>query len=553
MFGTIRRHQAWLWWIIAGITIISFVILGPSGCNELKLSGIGGGARYGTIGDHAITLDELQNAQKEVTLRYLLMTGHLPDAKSDYNVNREAYSRLFLIEKEKQFGVQIAPDTLAEYARQHWFGNASLDTLLNQYLKPANFDENDLERFLTHEFGLQQLAAVAGLNGLLVTPGEAETLYRQEHQELACSMILLSVSNYLPSVSVTNPAVLQFYTNRMAIYREPARMEVNYVKFNVTNYWAETVKAMSNLDAAVDMQVKKAGTNLFGHAKTPEESRAAIKDYLIRTNAINLARRDAGKFADELDGMQPKKLENIETLAKQKGLTVQVTEPFDDVQGPTNLDVFYNFAQTAFKLTPDDPFSGSIMEEDGVYVIGFKKLIPASIPPFNEVSAKVLEDFRLVQGAVMVQQVVTNAYHQLTNGLAQGKTFTVLAAQLGLKTESLPPFSLSTTKLPDTLEERVSLKALRQAAFSTGIGSVSWPARAEHGAFLLYVEKKLPVDEAKMKTELPGFLAGMRQGRLGDAFNQWVNRQMQQDPAFFAAWQQASQEGAPRSTTRRPK
>jgi hypothetical protein len=468
-------------------------------------------------------------------------------------VNHEAYLRLFLIEKEKQFGIQIAPDSLAEFARQHYFGAASLDTLLNQYLKPANFDENDLERFLTHEFGLQQLVAVAGLNGMLVTPGEAETLYRQEHQELACSMILLSVSNYLPSVDVTNPAVLRFYTNRMAIYREPARMQVNYVKFNVTNYWAETVKAMSNLDAAVDMQVKKAGTNLFGHAKTAEESRAAIKDYLIRTNAINLARRDAGKFADELDGMLPKKPENIETLAKQKGLTVQVTEPFDDVQGPTNLDVFYNFAQTAFKLTPEDPFSGSIMEEDGVYVIGFKKLIPASIPPFNEVSAKVLEDFRLVQGAVVVQQVVTNAYRELTSGLAQGKTFTVLAAQLGLKTESLPPFSLSTTKLPDTLEERVNPKALRQAAFGTEVGSVSWPARAEHGAFLLYVEKKLPVDEAKMKTELPGFLAGMRQVRLGDAFNQWVNRQIQQDPAFFAALQQASQEGATRSTTRRPK
>ena len=36
MIGTIRKHSKWLWWIIAGLTIISFVVFmgsGPAGRN----------------------------------------------------------------------------------------------------------------------------------------------------------------------------------------------------------------------------------------------------------------------------------------------------------------------------------------------------------------------------------------------------------------------------------------------------------------------------------------------------------------------------------------
>lgn len=554
MFGTIRRHQAWLWWVIGGITIISFVILGPSSCVDLKVGGArgGGSGGYGAIDGRPITLEEVQKTQREVILRYLMTTGHLPDKNSDFNLNHDTYVRLFLIEKEKQMGIQITPESLAEFARQHIMGNTmSMDVLVNQILKPAGLDENDFERFLRHELGQQQLLAVAGLTGKLVTSGEAETLYRQEHEERACSMVLLSVSNFLPEVSVTNPAVQQFFTNRMNLYREPARMQVNYVKFNVTNYWAETLKSMSNLDTAVDAEVKRAGTNLFGHSKTPEESRAAIKDYLVRTNALKLARIDAGKFADELYNMQPKKPENIQTLAKQKGLTVQTTEPFDDVQGPKDLDVFYNFAQTAFTLTADEPFAGTVGASDGFYLLGFNKLIPSSLPPFNAVSNKVVEDFRTFQGTFMAQQVGTNLYRIMTNGLAQGKTFSALAAQAGVKTESLPPFSLSTQKLPESLEDRVSLNALREAAFGTEVGEVSRMGRAEHGFFMLYVEKKLPVDEAKMKTELPAFLANMRQSREADAFNQWFGSQVRRDPTFAELLQQTMQEGGSRGGQRR--
>jgi hypothetical protein len=552
MFGTIRRHQAWLWWFIGGITIISFVILGPSSCVDLKMAGRGR-VNLGSIGDHPITADELVQAKREVALRYFMTSGRWPDG-TEFDVNREALLRLFFIAKQKQFGITVSQDSLGELGRNllRQFGGQqlSLDIFLDQLLKPKGYDENDLERLLTHELGMQQLVAVAGLSGRLVTPGEAETLYREEYQEVASSMILLSVSNYLPTVSVTNPALQQFYTNRMSEYREPARVQVNYVRFNVTNYFPQTIKAMTNLDTVVDIEVKKMGTNLFGHTKTPEESRAAVKDFIVRTNALVAARHDATDFANELDAMQPKKPENLEALAKQKKLTFATTEPFDEVQGPKGLDVLYNFSRVAFQVTQDDPFVIA-PEHDGVYVLGFDKQFPSYVPPFSAVSDKVLADFRLAQGAFAAMQSASNIYNNLTTGLDQGKTFTMLTAQMGLKTESLPPFSLSTEKLPESLANQVSLEALRRATFGTEVGHVSYPGRAQYGMFMVYVEKKLPVDEAKMKVELPGFVANMRQGRQSDAFNQWLQGQVRQDPGFAMALQQVSEESMSRQPPRR--
>src|ERR1700729_2543384 len=111
MFATIRRHQSWLFVIFAAVVILSFVAFGPNSCNQIKLENLKGSSGYGKIGDHTITQEELNRAEREVMLRYFLTTQHWPTDKSDFNVEREAYIRLFLSEKEKQFGIQVGVDS----------------------------------------------------------------------------------------------------------------------------------------------------------------------------------------------------------------------------------------------------------------------------------------------------------------------------------------------------------------------------------------------------------------------------------------------------------
>jgi hypothetical protein len=88
---------------------------------------------------------------------------------------------------------------------------------------------------------------------------------------------------------------------------------------------------------------------------------------------------------------------------------------------------------------------------------------------------------------------------------------------------------------------------LQRVVFDTPVGRPSTPQRGHDGAFILYVEKQLPIDEAKLKTDMPEFMTRMRQYRMNDAFNQWLTLQGKHDPAFMELLGQKRQEMEGRS------
>src|SRR6266404_3845489 len=109
MFGTIRKHQTWLWAVIITLTIISFVIyFGPQ--SKLNSKGGGGAANYGSINGERITPEEYANTEREVSLRYFFMSGTFPSAEtknSGFDPMRDTYYRLLLIHKQNDAGIHL--------------------------------------------------------------------------------------------------------------------------------------------------------------------------------------------------------------------------------------------------------------------------------------------------------------------------------------------------------------------------------------------------------------------------------------------------------------
>src|SRR3954454_4775778 len=105
MFGTIRKHQNWLWAIIITLTIISFVYFFSP---VTKMNNDGGTANYGSINGDRIGREEFTDARKEVELRYFFMTGNWPSEEAKKTANfdpeRETYQWLLLVQKEQQLG-----------------------------------------------------------------------------------------------------------------------------------------------------------------------------------------------------------------------------------------------------------------------------------------------------------------------------------------------------------------------------------------------------------------------------------------------------------------
>jgi parvulin-like peptidyl-prolyl isomerase len=540
MFGTIRRHQTWLWAVIITLTIISFVIF-FSPYSKMN-SDRRGPADYGSINGETVTEPQFQQARREVELHHFFMSGRWPEEErnSSFDPLRETYQWLLLCQKQDQMGIHVSTEQVANVARERLkpferMGITSPAAFVTRVLQPHGLSLDDFERFSRRFLGIQELIATVGLSGKLVTPQEAKQLYERDHQEWATEVAFFSASNYLASVTV-NPATLaQFYSNRVANYRIPDRVQVAYVHYNVTNFLPQAEADLkTNLNELVDANYERLGTNYFSDAKTPAEAKAKIRQQLIETRALATARKRALDLANGLEDMLPRTEESFRTVARSNGLPVQITAPFDREDGPKELEVGPDFAKAAFGLKTNEPFAGPIAGQDGVYLIALDKKIPSEIPTFEKVQDQVTADFKHEQALNLAGQSGMVFYSTLTNGLAQGKTFSAICLENKLKPVALPPFSLSTRGLPEA-EDRLNLNQLKQAAVTTPPGQVShlvWPSDAavmrqlsEPGGFILYVKAKLPLDEAKMQADLPTFVSYVRRNRQEEAFQQWFRKE----------------------------
>ena len=544
MIGTIRKHSSWLWWLIAGLTIISFIWWGASPATRG-----GGGSRssgYGTIYGKPVTAEAFAAAQREFYIYYWLHYGEFPDHSPNFNrtdAERETYVRILLTEKAKALGIHVSEDALVTGANEllHSLGRGGqavpMSTFLEKVLQPEGLDTPDFQRFVRDDLVIQQLVQTLGLSGALVPPQEAGRLYDREHQEVSAQAVFFSATNYLAQVSVTPAAIAQFYTNNMAVYREPDRVAVNYIAYDLTNFFAaaEAKLGPTNLANQVESIYVQHAAEIAPDAKTPAEAKAKIRDLVLRQAAGAAAGIEAKEFVTELFAMDPVSPENLVTLARKKGLTLRTTAPFSEALGPEDVAAPAEFTKIAFKLNADSPFSKPISGANAIYVIGLANQVPSSIPSLDEIRARVVRDFENHEAASKAQAAGTNFYYSAAVQVAAGKTFAQAAIAAGQSPEVLPSFSLSSSDLPE-LAGRAELGQLKQAAFTTPVGHLSRFVATADGGFVLLVQSLLPVDESKRNAELPQFIAQVRRARQGEAFNLWLqgeaNREFRNTPLY---------------------
>jgi hypothetical protein len=531
MFGTIRKHQTWLWGIIITITVICFVFFfSPAnrGTGSTR-----GEAYFGSINGQRISQEDFYSARKEVDLQYFFMSGgnwikdEADAKKAGFDLEQRTYARLLLIQKQEQLGIHVSSEMAGQFATDMLRQYGAPNDFVTKVLEPRGLQMSDLDRFIRHELGIQELISSVGMSGKLVTPQEAQSLYVREHEELATQAVFFDGSNYLAGVSAPAAAVQQFYTNHQSEYVIPERVQVSYVKFDYSNHLAKAEHEITNLTQIVEDKFLGLGSNYVRYGKTPEEVKAKIREDILMRIALPEVRREANAFAGPLFESNPPTLEN---LAKTNGLTVNVTPPFDIGSGPTNLDVGSEFTKAAFSLGPDRLVAEPIVSRDGVYVMSFKNRLPREIPTLEKIHDQVAADYKYNQALTLARKAGMNFQQALTNGLAQGKSFDTIAAEAKVKPVTLPPFSISTRSLPE-VEDHLPLNGnrtqmgLKDIAFSTMPGKASGFHETNDGGIVVFVKSKLPLDEAKMKSELPAFTGNVRQSRSREAFDAWFRKE----------------------------
>jgi hypothetical protein len=539
MIGTIRKHQQWLWAIIITVVIISFVVFFSP--NVGMDSGRMGSGDFGSIQGKAITRDEFYAAYRESQLRYLFTYGQFPRTDENRNnLEEDARTRLFLIRLINQNKISVSDESAAQWLanafrdrKERSFRMDSYDNFVKRMLQPNGYSEVELVRFAKHEVGIMELVATYGLSGRLVPPREAEMQFRQEHEIVNASAVLFSASNYLASVVINPTNVAQFYTNRLSLYRLPERVQVAYVKFDITNAYPEADQQLSRetnfnqrIDALYMQQGAEAFTDTNGVVMTPEAAKNRIKEQVRREWSLRIAHRKAAEFSSALGDMPvPSASTNFEAAAAKLSLQVKMTAPFSQDEGPAELNVPPAFAKASFALTPDEPFSPPVQAEDGFYVIALRRRLPSEVPTLTSIRDRVTEDYKIQQALSLAREAGGVFNRQLTNGLAQGKSFDSICAEAKVTPLTLPPFSSATESMPE-LQGRIDFGMVRNLASDLAPGKASPLVPSRNGAMLLYVKSRSPVDDQTVQSKFPAFLTELRQERQYAAFNAWINRQM---------------------------
>jgi hypothetical protein len=538
MIGTIRKHSKWLWFVIIISIVVTFVYWGSQPGHS---GGRTGRANYGSIDGQRITPDEMAAAQRETYLRYFLSYGSWPESdtpKSKFDPQHEAYQWLFFIKKLQEYNIEVDNHSVAQMVTEllREFGRASspdhnggpipFDTFVKRLLLPHGISAEDLENYIRHDVGIQQMISVVGVSGKLVTAQEGRFLFERDHLEYSTAGIFFAASNYLASVSNASPSALrQFYTNEMASYRIPQRVQVSYAEFDASNCLGQAEKELTNLNASVEESFRKLDTNYLRIGKTPAEAKAWLRQEFLRRKSMDIAGNQANEFLGKLLDMEPERLSNLATLASSNGLAVKITAPFDAESGPTEFDGGPGFAKAAFSLGPDKLFADQpIAGQNAIYVIGFEKRLPDEIPPFAQIQAQVAADYMHRQAVELARRTGEEFVRAATNALAQGKTFSAVCAERKVTPVSLPHFSLSTRELPE-LEEHVDFNEFRRVAANTPTHQVSALARTPDGGFAVYVSDRVPVDPSRIEAELPGFMNLLRRARVQEAVNLWLNKE----------------------------
>ncbi|HEX9047231.1 MAG TPA: SurA N-terminal domain-containing protein [Verrucomicrobiae bacterium] len=551
MIGSIRKHSAWLWWLIASLTIVSFIWWGAAPGTRY---GSGRNAGLGVLYGKPITPEAFEAAQREFDIFYWSRTHEFPGANASFSpadLKRETYLRLLLVQKAATLGIHVSDEAVATAANgflSSLTGNKQavpLPQFVEKVLQPAGLTANDFQRFIRDDLIIQQLVKTMGLSGALVTPQEAGQIYDRENQEVSAQVVFFAASNYLSQVAVTPAGVGQFYTNFMAHYRLPDRVQINYIEYPLSNYLAAAEEKLgkTNLAKQVESAYLERGKELAPDAKTAEEARAKIRELILHQEALTEAVAQARAFASDLFAIEPATPENLVTVANRKGLTVHTTAPFSEAEGPQDFPATADFVSTAFKLNADSPFgSKPYVSTDAVYVFGLARQLPSVVPPLDQIHEQVIHDFRQYEATLKARDVGTNFYFKAAVQMATGKSFTQAAIAAGQAPLALQPFSLSSAEVPEA-EGHAEVNEIKKAAFTTEAGHISPFLPTAEGGFVMYVQSLLPVNETEKSAQMPKFLSQLRRGRENDAFNLWL--QMEASREIGSILKQLAEQGRP--------
>lgn len=265
---------------------------------------------------------------------------------------------------------------------------------------------------------------------------------------------------------------------------------------------------------------------------TPEWRTAKYVRFRLPEDAQSLegaARLEAQqKLADEATKFsESASAEGFEKAASAAGYKVEITLPFDRQGTLRNLaGVQENLsslsgpavalAPTLFTLTENSPVSGVITDGTDYLVAELDEVTPSTQLTLEEARPQIVAQLTELAAQRLLEEAAGDAVEKIRKGLAEGKSVTDLAAEIGLKSASF------TDVTPVDEKAAPEQRAMADATTSLRDGEVSGVIPTAEGAMTVWLEKRgsaSPEQLATQREQITNYILSRKRSIL---FYEWL-------------------------------
>jgi hypothetical protein len=481
MVNIFRQHQKTLMIAVTVIVIVSFIWL----YNRTQFEQIGKG-RIGTVFGREVTMGDLDRSQRMFQLGLSLGFFEWAQTLGGMTAERspgDFFLNSSVLENERaRLGIAPSEESILETIRglRRFQTNGQFDP--NKYamfvqdeLSPRGFTESQLEEVVRSALSLSTLKTIIG-STIEVSPTEVRAICDLQFRKSEASIVRFKQEDLVEGVTVADDEIAKAFEARKDRYQSEEQRKVKFVKLS--------------LDEAQAKLEKKE-----------------------KTGALQALADKAQAFAESL--LQPET--TFESAAKQAGIEVAETGLFPQGAPDPALGSEPRLVSAIFQIPADHPDSDVIQSGDSFYVVRIAEVVPSKPLTLDEAKPRVTADLKAEKARETMDASAKELRAKIEEALKGGKPFEQAASEAGAKPEKLPAFSIADVSGGAGPPAEVVMKVTEMKE-----GELSPFVPGEDQGFLIYLEKRVPLDEDLASQQKGRIEMLLERGRRDAAFAEWL-------------------------------
>lgn len=527
-FNKMIRNK-FVWWIIAGIVIVTFVgWFSPRGGCETTARPAGSA---GTLDGKPVTDNELRQARLNTYLGLCLSVGRVITItpRIDRELREQAWQRIAALRAATDLNITATPEEILamlqrdpQFQEGGLFSHQRYQAFCQNVLGTLNATVAQFERHIGENIILQKLNLITA-SAVWISPDELKALASRYADSFRVDYVTLG-TNSIPAGSIkpTDAELRAYFSQNTNLFIVPPKVAVRYISVPVSRYLSKAVEkvdtnAIEDYYSAHSDEYMSSDTNGVRTAIPIDQVTQSISNRLLHEAAVQLARDAVNDLSDSLVPDREGKALTFDALAAKVNYAIHNSPLFAREDMVPGIDAGLAFNVAAFRLRPaaDECFSDAIAGSNHVYLMTLATNTEAYLPEFDTIKDEIRPHATAKATYDALEKKAGELRDFFKAGLTKRQSFADLAAAKAMNVSTTALFTASSA--PDALSSQDILRDIT----ARNAGELSEVLPGPNSLILAYVVERKPAGEEELSTvqQQVAMNVTRRRGRI--LFGEW--------------------------------